>query len=210
MKITLIVLVCLAVVLGAVSYFAVFSGTQVIEPIGNSGSQNSSTPTLVLTTPTSSTSTANLASGTTPIVASGGNGTYATVFSAPYPVTWQEGGTQLSVTSASLQGNNLTLTVNLQLGSESQCVPINIRIITDESGDMAAPNIPSTANFPLGSGSDCTGTGNAMYPGQAVTFTVDPSAMPFLLTTGAPGNIFFEVSTTTGNGLQVVVPQASG
>jgi hypothetical protein len=114
------------------------------------------------------------------------------------------------VTGATLQGNQLTLGISLQLGADAQCIPINLRMVTDESGDMAAPNSPATANFPLASDGTCMGAVNGTYPGQSVIFSVDPTTAPFLFTTGAPSNIFFEISTTTGNGLQVGIPQQSG
>lgn len=201
MKITFIILVCLAVVLGIIAYFAVFSGTQVIEPTANSNDQQSSTSTMVLTTPSSSTSTVAVASTT--------GQTFTASFSAPYPVTWQEGQTQLAVTGASLRGGQLTLTVNLQLGSSTQCVPIDLRMVMDEAGDLAAPSSPATANFPLAPDGSCNVAAGGQYVSN-IGFAIDPASAPFLFTTGAPSNIFFEVATTTGNGLQVMIPQQSG
>jgi hypothetical protein len=204
MKITLIILVSLAVVLGIIAYFAVFSGTQVIEPISPSANQQSTTPTMVLTAPSSSAST-TVAVSTTPTTGQ----TFTANFSTPYPVVWQEGETQLAVTGVSLQGGQLTLVVGVQLGADVQCVPINLRSVTDEQGDMAAPNSPTGANFPLAPDGGCNVSANGQYSSN-ITFAVDPAVAPFLLTTGAPSNIFFEISTTTGNGLQVAVPQRSG
>jgi hypothetical protein len=205
MKTALIVLVCLAVALGVISYFALFSGTQVIQPLtSNSTGQGSSTPTLVLPT-----STASSSAPTTTTTATGASQTFAANFSAPYPVTWQEGQSALAVTGATLQANQLTLAVNIQLGATAECIPINLRMVTDEQGDMATPSAPLGANFPLASDGSCNVAPNAQYTSK-VTFTIDPTTSPFIFTTGAPSNLFFEVTTTTGNGLQVDVPQQSG
>ena len=215
MKITLIVLACLAVVLGVIAYFAVFSGTQVIEPVATSTTnQQSSTPTMVLTAPSSSASTSatialssSTATATSPT--SQDTAPYATAYAAPYPVTWTEGETKLAITSANLIGNQLTFSIAIQLGADVQCVPINLRMVTDEAGDMAAPTSPMNANFPLAPDGGCNVPANSQYASN-VSFTVDPTALPILITVGPPSNTFFEVSTTTGNGLQVAIPQQSG
>jgi hypothetical protein len=99
--------------------------------------------------------------------------------------------------------------VNVMVGSIPQCVPINVRLISDEQGDMVTPTSPTQTNFPLIT-STCEGTPNTLYPGQPLTFTVDPANMPFLFLTGGTSNIYFEVTTTTSGGLDVAIPQQSG
>ena len=39
--------------------------------------------------------------------------------------------------------------VNVTMGDIPQCVPINIRLISDEEGDMVAPDSPSLDEFPF-------------------------------------------------------------
>jgi hypothetical protein len=206
MKITLIILVCLAVVLGVVAYFAVFSGTQVIEPVAPAASQQSSAPTMVLAAPSSSVSTTILTPAMSPssTIAS----VYASTFAAPYPVSWSDGGSStLSIEGATLLGDRLTFQVKVVTGDSYACVPMNLRLVTDEAGDMQAPD---TAQFQFADSGGCQGTPHVTYDRQPVVFTVDPTTAPFLFTTGGQSNIFFEVSTTTGNGLQVMIPQQSG
>jgi hypothetical protein len=99
--------------------------------------------------------------------------------------------------------------VNVTLGTLPECVPINVRLISDEQGDTAAPDSPNQTNFPL-STSTCEGDANAVYPNQPLTFTVDPANQPFLFMTGGTSNIYFEVSTTTTGGIDAALPQQSG
>ena len=213
MKITIIVLASLAVVLGIVAYFAVFSGSELIVPNPAGGTQSSaqggtgtSTP-LTFISSSSSTSADSSSSATSTAVS---NQIYQMTFSAPYPVTWNEGQPQFAVTGITLQGNQLSIAVNVQTGASAQCVPVNLRLITDEQGDMAAPSAPNSPNFPLAADGTCTAAANTSYPNQVVMFEVDPAQTPFLVTTGGTSNVFFEVTTSTDNGLQIIVPQSSG
>lgn len=204
-------LVCIALVLGVMAYIVIFgAGTQVIQPntIGGSASSSvtmfvfpSSTASSSLVAATNATSSSN-ASTTAP-------GAFSSNFPAPYPVTWSEGQSAFAISGATLAGNVLTLMVNVMVGGIPQCVPINVRLISDEQGDMIAPTSPTQTNFPL-STSTCEGTPNTLYPGQPLTFTVNPANVPFLFLTGGTSNVYFEVATTTGGGLDVAIPQQSG
>jgi hypothetical protein len=209
LKTILIIAICVAVVLGVTSYLVIFgTGTQVVQP-NNDVTSSSSAATFVFpsSTPSSSLIALGNASGTN---ASGTiTGTFASNFSAPYPVAWTEGQSSFAISGATLTGNELTLLVNVTVGDIPQCVPINLRFISDEEGDMTAPTSPTEMNFPL-STSTCEGTSNTLYPEEPLTFTVDPTNAPFLLMTGGTSNIYFEVTTTTNGGLDVSIPQQSG
>ena len=208
MKAALIVLCSLAVILGVVAYFAVFSGTQVIEPVASS--DNGSTSTQIFQNPTTTSSTISSSTSGQVITNAPTSTIFQTLFSAPYPATWTEGQPQFAITGATLQGNQLTLILNIQTGSSTECVPVNMRLITDEQGDMAAPSVPGSPNFLLGSDGTCAGSPGTVYPNEPVTFEVDPTQMPFLFTTGGVSNMYFEVATTSDNGLQITVPQNTG
>lgn len=219
MKLAFIILASLAVLLGFITYFALFSGPQIVQP--NQPAQNYApvAPTSTQATASSSATSSAFVNGSGNN--DGSNGTsnqgngganqtvYQTMFSAPYPVTWTEGQPQLSIIGATMQDHQLVLSVNVQMGPAAQCVPVNLRLIADEQGDMQAPTAPATPNFPLAPDGTCQGDAETAY-NESVTFTVDPANLPFLFSTGDSANAFFEISTTTSNGLKVDVPQKNG
>jgi len=201
-KIVFGVLVCVVIVLGITAYIVIFgAGTQVVQP-QNTGVVASSTAVAFVFP--SSTASSSLTG-----VGGSASSSASSIFSSPYPVSWSEGQSQFAISGATLSGNNLTLMVNVTVGDIPQCVPINLRLISDELGDMVAPTSPTQTNFPL-STSTCEGTPNTLYPSEPLTFTVDPANMPFLFLTGGASNIYFEVATTTDGGLDVAIPQQSG
>jgi hypothetical protein len=113
----------------------------------------------------------------------------------------------MSVTGASLSGTQLTLDVQVQMGSASECVPMNMRLVTDENGDLAAP---LTAQFAFPDTGTCNGTPDQTYSDQQVVFTVpNPTAFPFILTSGGTANLIFEVATDTSGSLTVQLPPES-
>ncbi len=200
----LIVLGCLAVVLGITAYIVIFgAGTQVVQP-QTAEQATSSTGTFTFPSSTAASSTQN--TSTTPATTT--FQTFASNFASP-SVTWTEGQSSFAISGATLAGNELTLMVNVTLGDIPQCVPINLRFISDEQGDMIAPASPTETNFALGT-STCEGTPNTLYPGEPLTFTVDPTNAPFLFLTGGTSNVYFEVSTTTTGGIDVAIPQQAG
>ncbi len=218
MKLAFIVLISLAVVLGFITYFALFSGPQYVQPAETAQNTQVAPISIQPAASTTSSSMSAFIGGTSSNVGASGIGidnasaspVYQTMFSAPYPITWSEGEPQLSIMGATLQANQLILSVNIQMGQTAQCVPVNLRLITDEEGDMQAPDAPASPNFPLAPDGTCQGDSETAYS-ESVTFTINAStSMPFLLSTGDPANGFFEIATTTGNGLQVDVPQKNG
>lgn len=202
-NIVLGVLVCVAIVLGIITYVVIFgAGTQVVQPNSPAASPSSSAVSFIFPSSTASSSALGNASGTV-------FGAFSSNFAPPYPVMWSEGQSSFAISGGTLAGNELTLLVNVTVGAIPQCVPVNLRLISDEQGDMAAPTSPNDTNFQLGT-STCEGTPNTTYPGEPLTFTVDPANTPFLLMTGGNSNIYFEVTTTTTGGLDVAIPQQSG
>jgi hypothetical protein len=122
-------------------------------------------------------------------------------------MTWTEGYDLISITGANLSGSQLTLTLNVQMGAISECVPLNLRLVTDEEGDLEAPLNPA---FAFGENGTCIGTPSADYPGQQVIFTVDPDSLPLSFTTGGTSNDYFELSTTPSGGINIGPPPSQG
>jgi hypothetical protein len=209
MKTVLIFLVSLAVILGIFTYFAVFgnaSGTYAVNPEPTSSSSYSVTSTvLILPTTTASSSGSLMTDNASGSAATADTETYGSSFTTP-ALTWPEGQAQISITALSLQGTQLAFTLSVQTGAAPECVPLNLRLVADEEGDLDPPS-PAAFSFP--DTGNCNGTPNETYANQPATFTVDPTAMPLLFTTGGASNIFFEIATTTGNGLNVLFPGTS-
>ncbi|HVO28516.1 MAG TPA: hypothetical protein VMT81_00845 [Candidatus Paceibacterota bacterium] len=204
MKTALIFLWSMAVVLGVFAYFAVF-GTGSYAVMGSSLSANPvfATSTFALATTTAPTGTA-AAGGSA--AASSSSATWGSTFSTP-ALTWPEGQAKISIMGASLQGSQLSFSLSVQAGPSLACVPLNLRLVTDEEGDVEPPD-PASFTFP--DSGNCNAAPGGTYDNQTATFTVDPTAFPFLLTTGGASSIYFEISTTTGNGLAVYFPSTSG
>ncbi|HUZ92990.1 MAG TPA: hypothetical protein VNG29_03280 [Candidatus Paceibacterota bacterium] len=148
-------------------------------------------------------------SDTAPSLAANGSGANPGVFQSSFdtpPVRWSQGNDNFSITGASLDGNELTLLLTVQPGGAAHCIPISLRYVTDESGDLAPPD---TQDFTFPDSGNCQGSPAATYTDQAVVFTVNPPA-PFLFTTYGSSNTFFLVATTTNNGVSVELPGTSG
>ena len=175
------------------------------------------TSSVALATAASSTASSSTQSSTIPTststVLSGtptGNpaqSIYSTDYAIPYPVTWTEGDASISVMGAALQGNQLVLKLAVAVGNTTQCIPLNIRMLLDEQGNLAAPITPQ---FTFPESGACEGAPGATYTDQQAVFDVDPTAFPLFFTTGGASNIFFQISTTTYGGLNVNIPQTSG
>lgn len=208
LKNVLITLASLAVLLGIITFYVVFygsGGTYVVNsPLGSS-TGNSSSSTLPVSTSTAS-STLGGASSSASSSLSGNSSTIITQ-SGEAPITWQEGNEMMSVTGAQLSGTQLTLNVQVQMGSVAECVPMNVRLVTDENGDLAAP---ITSQFAFPDTGTCNGTPGETYGDQEVIFTVaNPTAFPFVLTSGGSSNLIFEVTTDPNGNLIVELPPES-
>jgi len=123
-------------------------------------------------------------------------------------MSWNEGQNDFSITGASMQNGTLSLALKIQVGNLGGCMPIDLRLVTDESGDVTPP-AQSAFSFP--DTNSCNATPNAMYQNQIITFSLPPAApSPYLFTTGGTSNQFFQVSTTTDGGVQISLPATSG
>jgi hypothetical protein len=211
MKTTLIFLGSLAVVLAIFAYFAVFgpaNGTYNVNGGVGTDTPIATSTQLILLTPTSTASSTTLDDGNASSSTDSNDlgEPLGTAFATP-PLSWPEGGSKISINALSLEGNQMTFTLTVQTGQSPECVPLNVRLVADEEGDLDPPN-PASFTFP--DSGNCNGAPNETYANQTTTFTVDPTAFPLLFTTGGASNIFFEVTTSTDNGLNVLFPGTSG
>lgn len=214
----LILLWVAAIVLGIVATIVVFYPSGGYQPVVVQGTDTTSFSNFPTSTATSSLGNPTLPSSTTETATTSASGTtsglapgsFASTYTSPYPVTWSDSGATFAITGGSWNGNQLTLALSIQMGTNPSCVPIDIRLVTDESGDLAAPSSPSGPNFIFPDTQTCNGTLGETYS-ESVTFTVDPSVTaPFLLTTGGTANVFFNVATSTSGGVNVALPGNSG
>ena len=205
LRTVLIVLTAAALALGVLTAFVVFYPTGSYQPVVYKGNG----PTAVSTSSSTATSTAS-STGAAPGAGSGVPGQFSSEYTAPYPVTWNEGGESIAITGASFAQNQLTLALAITIGNSADCVPVNVALVTDESGTLKTPDRPSGSTFIFPDTQSCNGTQGATYS-QSVVFTVDPSlASPYLFTTGGAANLFFNVATNTANGVDVALPSRSG
>ncbi len=214
----LLVIVVIDFVLATIAYFVVFYNTPGTYEVATSPLPTTSTsyPTsslaLATTTVSSTTESSTIPISTSTVtggtpVGNPSQSIYASDYAIPYPLSWAESDASISIMGATLQGNQLTLNLAIAMGNIAQCIPLNIRMLQDEQGDLAAPITPQ---FTFPESGACTGAPGATYTDQQVVFTVDPTMFPLFLTTGGASNIFFQIATTTAGGLTVNVPQKSG
>jgi hypothetical protein len=206
LKNTLITLSSIAGVLAVISFYVVFyanTGTYVVnsdtssnEVFSTSTASSTASSSLSLASSSASSSIANASSSSQP---------YSVYYTTP-PVTWTEGNEAMAITGAALAGSQLTLDLQVTMGSASECVPLNLRIVTDENGDLAPPTTPQ---FTFPDSGTCMGTAGEIYTDQQVTFSVDPTAVPFILNTGGASNEIFEVNTDTSGNLTVELPPSA-
>lgn len=207
LKNLLITLTSIAVVLGLITFYVVFyanTGTYVVNSDTSTNNVfSSSTANLASST---ASSTSSLASSS----ASSSIGTAAGQFTSNYstpPITWTQGNEAMSVTNATLSGTQLTLELQIIMGSVAECVPLNLKLVADEKGTLAPP---VTTQFTFPDSGTCAGTPGETYSDQQVIFSVDPSALPLILTTGGTPNTLLEINTTSTNGLIIELPPSAG
>ncbi len=223
LKAVLIVLSGAALALGILAAFVVFypagsyqpftiTNNSIIlpnPPAGVSASSTASTTASSTATPTSSpTATIPTVSGTafTNIPA----GEFSSNYTYPYPLSWSEGHTTFSVTAASLANDELTLSLSITMGSTPDCVPVNVRLVADESGTLQPPDLPQGSTFVFPDTQSCNGTPGETYS-ESLLFTIPSSlAAPYFFTTGGASNTFFQVATTSPNGITITLPPTSG
>lgn len=112
-------------------------------------------------------------------------------FTAPYSLSWKDSGVAFTLTGIAIDATTLTLRFKVTMPNYSTCVPLHLRRLIDESGDLMAP-LALEFSFP-GTG-NCTGSAQMTYENQEVVFAVRPDNAPFTFTTGGTANIFFIVS----------------
>ena len=206
-------LLAIAVVMSAIAYYIVFyaGGNYLVNsPLPTSSiTMGNATDTASSTDNGSSTASSTLASSTSLFGAGNGStslASYSSTYITP-PISWKEGYDTIAVTGAALSGSQLTLTLDVKMGATAECVPLNLRLVADEKGDLQAPLTPG---FAFGENGTCIGTPDTDYPDQQVVFTVDPASLPLSFTTGGTSNEYFELSTTPSGGIIVTPPPTSG
>lgn len=213
LKISLIFLSGLVVVLGTIVYIEMFGVPFGISytiisrsPVAGTPSNSSkSSPSATSAVAGNSSSTAlSTVSGTSP-TASDTNVSNA-VFTTP-PISWSDGGATFSITAVTLQDNQLSFALTIQIGDSPVCVPLNLRLVADESGNLQEPD---TSGFVLSDSGNCNGAAGAIYQNQIVTFAVNTDNFPILFTTNNDSGKFFEIAKTANGGLRVELPGTSG
>lgn len=208
LKNALVTLASIAVVLGLISFYVVFygnNGTYVINStFGASGDYSSSTDLMASST---ASSTLSLASSSASSTSGTGSAQILSTNTISPPIAWKEGNEQMSITGASLSGSQLTLNLQILMGQVAECVPLNMRIITDENGDLAPP---ITTEFSFPDSGTCEGTPGETYSAQQVVFALPtPVTLPLILNTGGLSNILFEVNTDQSGNLTVQLPPSA-
>jgi hypothetical protein len=212
LKNILITLSIVAAVLILITFYVVFyggNGTYVISSaLGPNADIFATSTALPAGGTASSTTSSTLAiSSDTATSSLGAGGAISTQIGAP-PIAWTQGSEAMSVTGAAVAGSQLTLGVQVAMGSVSECVPLNLRMIADEQGDLSPPITPQ---FTFPDTGTCNGTPGETYSAQPVVFTLaNPGAFPVILTTGGTANILFEVDQNPDGSLTVQLPPTSG
>ncbi len=148
----------------------------------------------------------------------------SSTFNYPYPVSWTEGGASFSLTGATLgnvsvpadaaTGNGsgpatsayaLTFLLKISTGNSPQCIPVNMRQLLNEQGDLGAP-MNSRFDFPDTRGAQFIGfcpAPNITYTAQKVIFPASENQNQFEFTTGGTSNIFFSVTVNASGTIQL-------
>ena len=207
----LVILISIAIILGIIAFVIVFSpGTYNLVSSSQSGGTSSGTLSFngLANETGANTNVSNTSAFVNNAPGLNASGTFATTYSYPYVMSWNEGQNDFSITAATLQNNILSLALKIQVGNLGGCMPIDLRLVTDESGDVTPP---TQAEFSFPDTQSCNATPNATYQNQIVTFSMPMGApSPYLFTTGGTSNQFFQISTTTDNGVQISLPATSG
>ena len=212
MKISMISLSVLIVILGTIIYIEMFgipfgiSYTLISNSPTTSGPshQSQSSPLSTSTITYNGSSAASSTNGTLP------NSADETLSSGVFttsPMSWSDGGAVFSINRVMLRENQLSFTLTVQIGDSPTCVPLNLRLIADESGNLQKPD---TRDFALPKSGDCNGAPDAIYPNQIVTFTITPVNFPLLFTTNSDSDKFFEIVNTANGELRIELPGTSG
>jgi hypothetical protein len=209
LKTTLITLSCVAGLLIVITFYVVFygsGGTYVVSSFG-SDAGIFATSTSDGAQAASSTASSTLALASSSASSTGSSSFSSGVASDGSSVTWAQGNETLSVINASISGSQLTLGVQATMGSTGECVPLTMRLIADEQGDLSPP---ITSQFTFPDTGTCNGTPGETYSAQPIVFTLnDPTAFPIILTTGGTANTLFEVAQNPDGSLSVQLPPSA-
>jgi hypothetical protein len=218
LKTTLITLSCIAGLLIIITFYVVFygsGGTYVVSSNLGSDAGIFATSTSSSTAPagetasstTSSTLALALALASSSASSTASSSLSSTAASGAAAVTWTQGNETLSVVNASVSGLQLTLGAQVTMGSISECVPLTLRMIADEQGDLSPP---ITSQFTFPDTGTCNGTPGETYSAQPIVFTLnDPATFPILLTTGGTANVLFEIMQGSDGSLSVQLPPST-
>ncbi len=89
--------------------------------------------------------------------------------------------------------------MKINTANSELCLNMNLRRLVNEEGDLAEP---ITRQFVFRDTGGCLTRANATYY-QSVDFAVPAQEKSFTITTGGASNIFFSVSVTGDNKLQL-------
>jgi|GEM_PF-824297 hypothetical protein len=214
LKTVLITLSIIAGVLIVITFYVVFysgGGTYVVSSTLGPNAGIFSTSTSAESSSTASgvgaSSTLALASGTASS-SEGTGGELSTQGNGGTAVTWTQGNETMSIANAVITGTQLTLGVQVTMGSVGECVPLNLRLIADEQGDLSPP---VTSQFTFPDTGTCNGTPGETYSAQPIVFTLsNPGTFPIILTTGGAANLLFEVDQNSDGSLSVQLPPNAG
>ena len=206
LKTILITLSCIAGLLIVITFYVVFygsGGTYVV-------SSNLGSDAGIFATSTSSTAAqaAEAASSTTSsTLALASSSLSSTAASGAPAVTWTQGNETLSIVNASVSGSQLMLGVQVTMDSVAECVPLTLRMIADEQGDLSPP---ITSHFTFPDTGTCNGTPGETYSAQPIVFTLnDPTTFPIIFTTGGTANVLFEIAQNPDGSLSVQLPPSA-
>jgi len=210
----LITLSIVAGVLVIITFYVVFysgSGTYVVSSLNSqdAGIFGSGNASATIASGTASSTLAFTSSSTSSSTTSSTDiGAASSTDIGSAPVTWTQGNETMTITDATVSGAQLTLGVQIAMGSATECVPLTMRLIADEQGDLSPPITPQ---FSFPDTGTCNGTAGETYSAQPVVFTLsNPGVFPILLTTGGTANTLFEVMQNTDGSLSVQLPGQSG
>ena len=213
------ILITLSIIAGVfviVTFYVVFysgGGTYVVSSVLGGPNAGIFASSSASTTPGATSSTASstlaFASSSASSTVSAESSTLSSASDSGAPaVTWTQGNETLAVTGAALSGSQLTLNVQVMMGSVAECVPLTLRLIADEQGDLAPPITPQ---FSFPDSGNCNGTAGETYSAQPIVFTLaTPITFPVVFTTGGNANILFEVDQNSDGSLTVQLPPNAG
>jgi hypothetical protein len=207
LKTILITFSCIAGLLIVITFYVIFyggGGTYVV-----SSDLGSDAGIFATSTATQAGGTASSTTSSTLALASSSasSTTSSSLSSAESPIAWTQGNETLSVINASVSGSQLTLGVQVTMDSVAECVPLTLRMIADEQGDLSPP---ITSQFTFPDTGTCNGTPGETYSAQPIVFTLnDPTTFPIILTTGGTANALFEVIQNPDDSLSVQLPPSA-